>query len=75
MSNFETGNLVYAWTSGYRGGGEAMIRRISDLFLKAATEDQVILFGIQSKRPLNDPGAKEHAVKKLLSRLNFACWS
>ena len=42
MSNFETGNLVYAWTSGYRGGGEAMISRILDLFLKAATEDQVI---------------------------------
>ena len=71
MSNFETGNLVYAWTSGYRGGGEAMISRILDMFLKAATEDQVILFGIQSKRPMNDPGAKEHAVKKL----NCACWS
>ena len=42
MSNFETGNLVYAWTSGYRGGGEAMIRQNSDLFLRAATEDQVI---------------------------------
>ena len=58
MSNFETGNLVYAWTSGYRGGGEAMISRISELFLRAATEDQVIVFGIQSKRPLNDPGEK-----------------
>ena len=75
MSNFETGNLVYAWTSGYRGGGEAMISRISDLFLKVTTEDQVILSGIQSKRPLNDPGAKEHAVKILLSKLNCACCS
>ena len=75
MSNFETGNLVYAWTSGYCGGSEAMISRILDLFLKAATEDQVILFGIQSKRPLNDPGEKEHAVKFFLSKLNCACWS
>ena len=37
MSNFETG------TSGYRGGGgEAMVSRISELFLKPATEDQLI---------------------------------
>ena len=41
MSNFETGNLVYAWTSGYRGGGEAMISRISDLFLKVTTSNPV----------------------------------
>ena len=75
MSNFETGNLVYAWTSGYRGGGEAMIRPISELFLRAATEDQVIVFRIQSKRPLNDLGEKEHAMKKLLSKLNCACRS
>ena len=65
MSNFETGNLVYAWTSGYRGGGEAMISRNLDLFLKAATEDQVIQmpFWDPVETPLNDMLLIKHGPK------------